>query len=84
MSPDDGGSSNIFSPPSHLPRQTVGLGAMIAEVRHFAVLDVHPCLPHVVFGLAAAALPGSNLRDGADVRATLAVVCARPVLGGVP
>ena len=57
---------------------------MVSEVRHFAVLDVHPRFSHVFLRLATAALAGSDLRDGAYVRPTLAVVCARAVLGRIP
>ena len=67
-----------------LPCEPVALGPVIAEVSHLAVLDVHPCLSLVFLGLAAAALAGCDLRDGADIRAALAIVFANGVFGSVP
>ena len=42
---------NQSAPPvtsHHPPGQAVALSVVVAEVSHFAVLDVQPCLPHVV------------------------------------
>ena len=66
---------NQSAPPvtsHHPPGQAVALSVVVAEVSHFAVLDVQPCLPHVVPSPAIARFTGvgDDLRDRADVRPT--------------
>ena len=59
---------------------------VVAEVRNFAVLDVQPCLPHVVLSPAITrfAAVGDHFRDGADVRPTTRMTFLIAVLRGVP
>ena len=59
---------------------------MVSKVPHFAVLYVHPGLSHILLGSSTArlAIVGDYLRDGADVRPTIAFLCVGGVLGGVP
>ena len=61
---------------AHLPRQAVGLAALVSKVAHFAVLYVHSRLSHMFFGSSSTCLGvvGDDLRDGADVRSTIFLV----------
>ena len=63
-----------FSP--HLPGKAVALAVVVPEVAHFAVLDIHPRLSHLLLGPAKARLAGvgDDLRDSADVRSTVGLV----------
>lgn len=70
----------------YLPRETVALAVLEAEVGHFAVHDIHPRLSHVVLGLARAALPavGDYLGDNADERPPIRLVFVVVVSIGIP
>ena len=71
---------------SHLPSKPVALGVVEPEVRHFAVVDVHPSFPHLVLGPTVAILVvvGDDLREDADKRATIVFVFVDGVVVGVP
>lgn len=71
---------------TYLPREAVALAAVVPEVAHFAVLDVHPRLSHLFLGPASArlAVVGDDFRDGADVRPPVGLVVVGGVGGGIP
>ena len=59
---------------------------MVSKVTHFAVFNVHPCLSHILLGPSTArlAVVGDDLRDGADVRSTIAFVFVWGIFRSVP
>ena len=76
----------LYTVPLHLPCQAVCLAALVPQVAHFAVFDVHPCLSHVAFSSAIAILVvvGDDLRNGADVRSAIVFVIINFVVACIP